>query len=133
MQEPGTQDQDLENLRGESHAKSQAPQLDTTQSPTQEAQEPPIQENQGYPIEIFVAEYCKKIVAYPQVLQVQVRLLEPGVKEVCIHANPLDMGRIIGKDGKMVSALKAFISGVKAKDGFSYKIVVVAAKNPYVL
>ncbi|WP_053825742.1 KH domain-containing protein [Helicobacter heilmannii] len=105
------------------------------QSPTQEAQEPPAQENQenqGYPIEIFVAEYCKKIVAYPQVLQVQVRLVEPGVKEVCIHANPLDMGRVIGKDGKMVSALKAFISGVKAKDGFSYKIVVVAAKNPYV-
>ncbi|BCZ17774.1 hypothetical protein NHP190003_10560 [Helicobacter sp. NHP19-003] len=71
--------------------------------------------------------------AYPQVLQVHVRLLEPGVKEVCIYANPLDMGRVIGKDGKMVSALKAFISGVKAKDGFSYKIVVVAAKNPYVL
>ncbi|BDQ29566.1 KH domain RNA binding protein YlqC [Helicobacter ailurogastricus] len=87
----------------------------------------------GFPIENFVVEYCKKIVSYPQVLRVQVRLIEPGIKEVCICANPLDMGRVIGKDGKMVSAIKAFISGVKAKDGFGYKIVVVASENPYVL
>ncbi|BCZ18496.1 KH domain RNA binding protein [Helicobacter sp. NHP19-012] len=128
---PEPQD-DLENLVEESHPQ-ESPQIDTEQAPTNPKEAPNPQENQGYPIEIFVAEYCKKIVTYPQVLQVQVRLIEPGVKEVCIHANPLDMGRVIGKDGKMVSALKAFISGVKAKDGFSYKIVVVAAKNPYVL
>ncbi|GLH57654.1 hypothetical protein NHP190002_07940 [Helicobacter ailurogastricus] len=96
--------------------------------------ENPMGENpMGFPIENFVVEYCKKIVSYPQVLRVQVRLIEPGIKEVCICANPLDMGRVIGKDGKMVSAIKAFISGVKAKDGFGYKIVVVASENPYVL
>ncbi|EJB22447.1 KH domain RNA binding protein [Helicobacter pylori CPY6311] len=47
------------------------------------------------------------------------------------------MGHVIGKEGKMVSAIKAFVSGVKAKDGFSYKIVVFASKNgdknPHVL
>ncbi len=96
--------------------------------------ENPMGENpMGFPIENFVVEYCKKIVSYPQVLRVQVRLIEPGIKEVCICANPLDMGRVIGKDGKMVSAIKAFISGVKAKDGFGYKVVVVASENPYVL
>ncbi|EJB47643.1 KH domain RNA binding protein [Helicobacter pylori Hp H-16] len=49
------------------------------------------------------------------------------------------MGHVIGKEGKMVSAIKAFVSGVKAKDGFSYKIVVFASndknsdKNPHAL
>ncbi|WP_104640032.1 KH domain-containing protein [Helicobacter bizzozeronii] len=87
----------------------------------------------GFCVEKFVQEYCKKIVTYPQVLEVKSKMLEEGTKELCIYTNPVDMGRVIGKDGKMVSAIKAFISGVKAKNGLNYKIVVLASENPYVL
>ncbi|WP_050780219.1 KH domain-containing protein [Helicobacter suis] len=71
------------------------------------------------------------MVAYPQVLQVQSRL-QGQIKEILIYTNPMDMGRVIGKDGKMVSALRTFISGVKVKDGLSYKIIVLASENPYI-
>ncbi|WP_163566234.1 KH domain-containing protein [Helicobacter suis] len=94
-------------------------------------QNPSGEEREGFCVEKFVEAYCKKIVAYPQVLQVQSRL-QGQIKEILIYTNPMDMGRVIGKDGKMVSALRAFISGVKAKDGLSYKIIVLASENPYV-
>lgn len=87
----------------------------------------------GFCVEKFVQEYCKKIVTYPQVLEVKSKILEEGIQELCIYTNPMDMGRVIGRDGKMVSAIKAFISGVKAKNGLSYKIVVLASENPYIL
>ncbi|WP_104749664.1 KH domain-containing protein [Helicobacter cynogastricus] len=86
-------------------------------------------------VENFLLEYCKKIVTYPQIVEVRSRLLEddPHTKEIAIYTSPVDMGRVIGKEGKMVSALKAFISGMKAKNGLSYKLVVLASENPYVL
>ncbi|MFC3848194.1 KH domain-containing protein [Helicobacter baculiformis] len=84
-------------------------------------------------VETFLLEYCRKIVTYPQVVEVRSTLLEDNLKEIAIYTNPVDMGRVIGKEGKMISALKAFISGMKAKNGLSYKLVVLAAENPYVL
>ncbi|EFX42806.1 hypothetical protein HSUHS1_0880 [Helicobacter suis HS1] len=58
--------------------------------------------------------------------------MQGQIKEILIYTNPMDMGRVIGKDGKMVSALRTFISGVKVKDGLSYKIIVLASENPYI-
>ncbi|GHP72933.1 RNA-binding protein [Helicobacter pylori] len=85
----------------------------------------------------FLEKYLKKVVSFPQALSVEYTLLEDKVKQITIYTHPSDMGHVIGKEGKMVSTIKAFISGVKAKDGFSYKIVVVANKNsdknPHVL
>ncbi|WP_104695316.1 KH domain-containing protein [Helicobacter salomonis] len=88
---------------------------------------------EGACVEAFILEYCRKIVTYPQVVEVRSTLLEEHLKEITIYANPMDMGRIIGKEGKVVSALKTFISGMKAKNGLSYKLVVLATENPYVL
>ncbi len=87
----------------------------------------------------FLEKYLKKVVSFPQALSVEHTLLEDKIKQITIYTHPSDMGHVIGKEGKMVSAIKAFISGVKAKDGFSYKIVVFANndknsdKNPHVL
>ncbi|MGL2801902.1 KH domain-containing protein [Helicobacter pylori] len=85
----------------------------------------------------FLEKYLKKVVSFPQALSVEHTLLEDKVKQITIYTHPSDMGHVIGKEGKMVSAIKAFVSGVKAKDGFSYKIVVFASKNgdknPHVL
>ncbi|MGN8538474.1 KH domain-containing protein [Helicobacter pylori] len=86
-------------------------------------------ETHSYCVVAFLEKYLKKIVSFPQALSVEHTLLEDKVKQITIYTHPSDMGHVIGKEGKMVSAIKAFVSGVKAKDGFSYKIVVFASKN----
>lgn len=72
----------------------------------------------------FLYEYAKKIATKPDRIEVQMRELEDKVSEIIIFADPQDVGRLIGKDGKMVGSLKIFISGTKAKDGKTYKIAV---------
>lgn len=81
-------------------------------------------------IEQFLQDYVKKIVQYPQKVKVSLSSTEDGCKDIVIYASPIDIGRVIGKDGKMISAIKTFISGAKAKDGFTYKVVVQANENP---
>ncbi|CAK00056.1 KH domain-containing protein [Helicobacter acinonychis] len=93
----------------------------------------------SYCVATFLEKYLKKVVSFPKFLRVDHALLEDNVKQITIYTHPIDMGHVIGKEGKMVSAIKAFVSGVKAKDGFSYRIVVFANndknsdKNPHVL
>jgi predicted RNA-binding protein YlqC (UPF0109 family) len=48
--------------------------------------------------------------------------------EIVLHANQADVGKLIGKEGKMIGAIKTLISGCKAKDGKSYRINVEAIK-----
>ncbi len=86
-------------------------------------------ETHSYCVAVFLEKFLKKVVSFPNALSVDHTLLEDKVKQITIYTHPLDMGHVIGKEGKMVSAIKAFVSGVKAKDGFSYKIVVFASKN----
>lgn len=52
------------------------------------------------------------------------REVEMNFYEIEILASLQDAGRLIGKDGKMIGAIKTFISGVKAKNGNSYRIIV---------
>jgi predicted RNA-binding protein YlqC (UPF0109 family) len=46
------------------------------------------------------------------------------VTEIVLYANQADVGKLIGKEGKMIGAIKTVISGCKAKDGVSYRINV---------
>ena len=47
--------------------------------------------------------------------------------EIIIYADKADTGKLIGKDGKMINAIKTVILGYKAKDPTQYKITVKAA------
>lgn len=75
-------------------------------------------------VEKFLEDYVKKIVQHPEDVSTSVATVADGCKSVVIYTSAHDIGRVIGKDGKMISALKTFISGSKAKDGLTYKIVV---------
>lgn len=75
-------------------------------------------------IQKFLEEYVKKIVQYPNEVSVSLKDCEENNKNIIIYTNSVDIGRVIGKDGKMIGSIKTFISGAKAKDGFTYKIVV---------
>lgn len=73
----------------------------------------------------FVAQYAKLIVSNPDDIKVEV---DEGDKmtQIVLYANQADIGKLIGKEGKMIGAIKTVISGCKAKDGVSYRINVEA-------
>ncbi len=73
----------------------------------------------------FVAQFAKLIATYPE--DVKVELTDSDeVTEIILFANQADIGKLIGKEGKMIGAIKTVISGCKAKDGKSYRINVEA-------
>ncbi|MEA1918898.1 MAG: KH domain-containing protein [Campylobacterota bacterium] len=71
----------------------------------------------------FVADYARLIATYPD--DVSVETFEGNeITEITLFANQADVGKLIGKEGKMIGAIKTVISGCKAKDGISYRINV---------
>ncbi len=71
----------------------------------------------------FVAQFAKLIATYPDDISVQTKTSDDTV-EIVLFANQADVGKLIGKEGKMIGAIKTVISGCKAKDGVSYRINV---------
>ena len=76
-------------------------------------------------ISTFVAEFAKLIASHPEDVRVEVKKGDE-VTEIILFANQSDIGKLIGKEGKMIGAIKTVISGCKAKDGVSYRINVEA-------
>jgi len=75
-------------------------------------------------VEKFVKEYAKLISTIPEDIDVIKNDINEGYSEITIVANRVDVGKIIGKEGKMIGAIKTLISGCKAKDKISYKLSV---------
>ena len=73
----------------------------------------------------FVANFAKLIASKPEDVRVKVKEGDE-VTEILLFANQADIGKLIGKEGKMIGAIKTVISGCKAKDGMSYRINVEA-------
>jgi len=71
----------------------------------------------------FVAEFAKLIAGHPNDIRIE-SSESNDVVEIVLYANQEDVGRLIGKQGKMIGAIKTVISGCKAKDSKSYKINV---------
>ena len=74
----------------------------------------------------FVSTYAKMIVNLPEDIEVSSNKIDDTLYEITITANNSDIGKLIGKNGNMINAIKTIINGCKAKDGNSYKIQVVA-------
>ena len=73
----------------------------------------------------FVAQFARLIASNPDDIRVEVQEGDE-VTEIILYANQADIGKLIGKSGKMIGAIKTVISGCKAKDGISYRINVEA-------
>ena len=73
----------------------------------------------------FVAGFAKLIASHPDDIRVEVKEGDE-ITEILLYANQADIGKLIGKEGKMIGAIKTVISGCKAKDGISYRINVEA-------
>ena len=74
----------------------------------------------------FIYTYAKMIVNHPEDIEVSSTKIDDAFFEITIIANDSDIGKLIGKNGNMINAIKTIINGCKAKDGNSYKIQVVA-------
>jgi len=72
----------------------------------------------------FVEKFARLLANYPQDVRVELNRVNETYAEITIFANKADAGKIIGKEGKMIGAIKTVISGCKAKDGVSYKVNV---------
>lgn len=81
---------------------------------------------QNLHVQNFLEAYVKKIVKNPDEVTIIVNKGERSDYMLCIEVAEEDVGKVIGKDGKMVSALKNVISACKAKDNVSYELVVVS-------
>jgi uncharacterized protein len=71
----------------------------------------------------FVAQFARLIASNPDDVRVEIKEGDE-VTEIILYANQSDIGKLIGKSGKMIGAIKTVISGCKAKDGVSYRINV---------
>jgi len=74
----------------------------------------------------FVTTYSKMIVNHPDDINVEIKQIDETFSEVIITANNEDIGKLIGKNGNMINAIKTILNGCKAKDGISYKIQVIS-------
>lgn len=77
-------------------------------------------------IENFLKEYAKLIADYPDKINIEKIALDENFAEIIIFADKSDTGKLIGKNGKMINAIKAVVSAYKSKDATSYRVTVKA-------
>ncbi len=75
-------------------------------------------------VEEFIASYARLLVSNPQSIRVDVENIDNALDEITIYASSEDIGKLIGKEGRMINSIKTFISGCKAKGGKNYCINV---------
>lgn len=73
----------------------------------------------------FIENYAKLIVSVPEDVKVTKELVDESFAQITVEVNSVDIGKLIGKNGNMINALKTMANGCKAKDGISYKIQVI--------
>jgi predicted RNA-binding protein YlqC (UPF0109 family) len=74
----------------------------------------------------FITKYTKLIVSNPDDISVKLEMLNDDFAQITINANNDDIGKLIGKNGNMINAIKTMANGCKAKDGISYKIQILS-------
>ncbi|MDD2400002.1 MAG: KH domain-containing protein [Sulfurovum sp.] len=72
----------------------------------------------------FLASYTKLLVNNPEDISIEVVSIDEGFDEITIFVNSEDVGKLIGKEGRMINAIKTVISGCKAKGGKNYRVNV---------
>jgi len=80
-------------------------------------------------VQDFILEYVKLIAKHPEVISIESNVIDENLTELILYVSPEDIGKIIGKDGRMISSIKTIISGCKPKGGPSYKVSVKAKEN----
>jgi predicted RNA-binding protein YlqC (UPF0109 family) len=75
-------------------------------------------------VDAFVLEFAKLIADKPELVSVKREDVDDSFSEITLRADKGDTGKLIGKDGKMISSIKTIISGCKAKEGRAYRVII---------
>jgi hypothetical protein len=75
-------------------------------------------------VENFIETFAKIVANQPNDIRVERKDIDEGFSEIVLYARREDAGKLIGKEGKMISAIKTLISGCKAKENRSYRVMV---------
>ncbi|MDR1007799.1 MAG: KH domain-containing protein [Campylobacteraceae bacterium] len=73
-------------------------------------------------IDKFLEEFAKLIVENTDAVRVETNEIDETFSEITIYVDKADTGKVIGKDGKVINAVKTLIAACKAKSGKSYRI-----------
>lgn len=76
----------------------------------------------------FLLSYTKLLVNNPEDISIEISRIDEGLDEITIFANSEDIGKLIGKEGRMINSIKTVISGCKAKGGTNYRVNVKASE-----
>ena len=79
-------------------------------------------------IKDFLLSYAKLLVNNPEDISIEITEIDESFDEITIFANSEDIGKLIGKEGRMINSIKTVISGCKAKGGKNYRVNVKAPK-----
>jgi len=72
----------------------------------------------------FLLSYSKLLVNNSEDVSIEIEAVDENFDEITLFANSEDIGKLIGKEGRMVNAMKIVISGCKAKGGKNYRLNV---------
>jgi predicted RNA-binding protein YlqC (UPF0109 family) len=75
----------------------------------------------------FLKAYTSLLASHPESIAIETTPIDEGFEEITIYAHPDDVGKLIGKEGRMINAIKTVISGCKAKGGKNYRVNVKPA------
>ncbi len=75
-------------------------------------------------VEDFLKEYATLIADYPEKIKTERVELGENFVELIIYADKMDTGKLIGKNGKMINAIKTVIGACKSKDSTNYRVSV---------
>jgi predicted RNA-binding protein YlqC (UPF0109 family) len=73
-------------------------------------------------IDKFLQEFAKLIVDRPDEVRVTTNEIDDTFSEITVYVDKADTGKVIGKDGKVINAIKTVLAACKAKSGKSYRI-----------
>lgn len=72
----------------------------------------------------FLLSYTKLLVENPEDISIEITEIDENFDEITLFSNSEDVGKLIGKNGRMINAIKTLISGCKAKGGKNYRLNV---------
>ncbi|WP_309496705.1 KH domain-containing protein [Sulfurovum sp.] len=78
-------------------------------------------------VDAFLSSYTKLLVEHPEDISIEIQEMDESFDEITIFANSEDIGKLIGKQGRMINSIKTVISGCKAKGGKNYRVNVKPA------
>lgn len=72
----------------------------------------------------FLQTLVSMLISDDKDTQIITKSIDSENEEITIFVDKKNAGILIGKDGKMINAIRTFVSGYKAKDGKNYQIHV---------